>query len=143
MNQQQYEDMKTIMRLSREFADTAYNLMVRSGLIEQDYELEVKVYNFKHFDGEISTRHIELSPNISRNIEMWRKYRMDQCRYLGKEWEIRDDPYAKKYVAIQDDECEEKANDSEGMAEVTGKHDPLDGVWFSNYDDPPVLDGGQ
>ena len=143
MNQQQYEDMKEIMRLAREFSDKAYELMDKAGLLEQDYELELRVYQFKHEDGDVTTNRIELEPNISRNMEMYRKYRMEQVKYLGQEWTIHADPYAEKYVAIRDEDESSETDDSEGMAEDPGKPYPVDGLWISDFEHPPILDGGQ
>ena len=85
---------------------------------------------------------IELSPNICRNPELHSKYSMEQKKYLGKEWEYHADPYAKSYSVIEDEDEVGDAYDGEGVAEDSRKHDPLDGVWLSDHDDPPVLDGG-
>lgn len=142
MNQKQYDDMTTIMQCGRSFAKAMRTAMLNCGLLQAGFNLTVSVEDIICTDGTHLTGSIRLQRLYDDEEKNDHSEDMSQLEYNGERWAVVNDPYAKAGT-LPPQICSGKANDSKRVAE-TGRHeDPVDGLWISSHDDPPVLDGGQ
>ena len=144
MTDKQYADMTTIMMFCRHYADQMYQCMKDAGLIEQGFELNIRVGDLKLFSGMTEKCCIELEQDIITNTANYYKNRMAQRRMNEERWFVDADPKAEEgdippMVGIR--KAEE--NVSKGTGSNPSKPYPVDGTWFSVWDDPPYVGGGQ
>ena len=146
MTDKQYADMTTIMMFCRHFADQMYKCMENAGLNEKGFELNIRVGNRELFSGKTEKCDICFEQSIlDVDRATYYKNRMEQRRMIGGGWFVDDDPRAEEgSVPPMVVEVKATAKDvSKGTGSNSSKPYPVDGTWFSVYDDPPYVGGGQ
>ena len=141
MTQKQYADMTTIMMFGRIFADQMYKCLENSGLLKEGFNLEISVG--KHYDlpTGILESDIELCKSPTEHKD-WIKSRMMHMKMKGCEWSVYNDPVAKAGTVPPEVGIKERRDFAERVGKYSSKPYPVDGMWISCHDDPPVLGGG-
>ena len=146
MTQKQYADMTTIMMFGRIFAEQMKTCLVNSGLWDKGFCLAVDTH-------PVITQHGETSgsvrifksysdENADHSDDMYQMYwekRWDE----GKGWMVVHDPIAETGSLPPEVHIKERRDFAERVGKYSSKPYPMDGLWISSHDDPPVLGGGR
>ena len=142
MTQKQYADMTTIMQFGRIFSEQMKKCLVNSGLWEKGFCFCVDAY----------PTHCSDNVDLSGSVRIFRGYDnpendhsedMFQLNYDGKGWRVVNDPIAEAGSLPPEVHARERRDFNERIRENPSKPYPLDGMWISSFDDPPVLGGGR
>ena len=136
MTDKQYADMTTIMMFCRHYADQMYKCLEDAGLIEQGFELNIRVGDLKLFSGKTEKCCIELEQDIMTNTANYYKNRMAQRRMNEERWFVDADPKAEEgsvppMVGLRKND----ENVCKGSGNSANKPYPVDGLWLSSRDD--------
>ena len=145
MTDKQYANMTTIMMFCRHYADQMYKCMEDAGLIEQGFELHMRIGDLDLWSGKVEKCDICLEQSILKDEAKYYRNRMEQRRLDEGRWFVDADPRAEE-GDVPPMVVETKAtakNVSNGTGKNTSKPYPLDNTWLSVYDYPADVDGGQ
>ena len=136
MTQKQYDDMATILKFCRIFADQMRICMKNTGLWDKGFLLTMDCFRTDCSDGCV----------LDGAVRMFRRYDeeshhsedMEQLSQEGKGWYVVHDPVAKTGSLPPDVKIEKCAkNVCKGSRKDATKPYPPDGMWISSYDDTP------
>ena len=141
MEQHQYREMSEIMMDCMSFMNDVQKRMMDNGLFQNGYNILFFVgpvsesddsfcrVTLAQFDGMVTEQQ-----RIKNMMEYWKDSE-------GK-WRVQNDPVAEK-GPVQPMAESSGADIQTGKREDPGESDPLDGLWISDLDNDPVMDGGQ
>ena len=128
MDKKQLEAAKAIMNFSKIFADSMRESMVHSGLLDEDFKLNVDVAPFVTCsDGAMIKNTITLSNGEERYI---------MFKYLKEGWKVLEEP-KDDTGSVQSSVCKvqpDKGYPGKGTHRETEL--PSDGLWVSIHDEP-------
>lgn len=142
MTQKQYADMTTIMMFGRIFAEQMKKCLVNSGLWDKGFCFVVDSYPTHSHVGD-----------TSGSVRIFRQYDDDnvdhsedmfQLLWDGeKGWRVVHDPIAETGSVPPEVHVTERRDFAKRVGKYSSKPYPVDGMWISCHDDPPVLGGGR
>ena len=143
MNQQQYEAGQTIMQMSRIFAKAMRECMKNSGLLDDGFELHIKVWQPTEMEDVVLTETVSLEPKDYVSLEHYHANSFDNHCYEGKGWVVINDPIVKCGAVPPTVRTVETANRIFSGRKEVQKETPPDGLWISKYNDPYPVDLGE
>ena len=150
MDQKQYIDITSLMEISRGYAEIIHQCMDNHGLLKDGFEFTVRITNKQYLNTSDDYLLVEIEKSISKTDHDEYKATSFVQAKCGGEWRICNDPVAEEGsvppvvadILRKQSEIRQEFR-GKAMAEGTSKPYPMDGMWISSHDDPPVLGGGR
>ena len=129
MDKKQLEMANAIVSLSKTFADQMRENMMRSGLLDENYRLEISVQPLLKVSSDSYVKNTVYLRNGEEDYTTF--------RYVGKGWKVLEAPKDDDAGAVQSSVCKVQPDKGyPGAGKAAEKELPPDGLWVSVYDEP-------
>ena len=129
MDKKQLEMANAIVSLSKAFADQMRENMVRSGLLDENYRLEISVQPLLEVSKDSFVKNTIYLRNGKEDYTIF--------KYVGEGWQVLEEPENDDAGTVQSSVCKVQPDKGyPGTGKAVEKATPPDGLWLSVHDEP-------